>query len=404
MALTETKIKTAKPKQNPYKLRDEKGLSLLVTPSGSRLWRLRYRFPKGAKEKMLGLGQWPDTSLAQARDDRDDARRLLGRGIDPSAQRKAEKQAGSDTFSAVARELFEQQSRTWDPSTLSSARRRFEVYLAPHLGNRPIAEVTAPAALAVLRRIEAKGIYETARRVRELGSRITRYAVITGRCPHDVWASLRGAITSPKVTNFASLRDPKRIGEMLRAIDGYVGQPSVCYALRLAPLVFVRPGELRAARWSEFDLDGAQPEWRIPGERMKMGEQHIVSLSTQAVAILRELHTINGGNELLFQSLRSATRPISDNTLNAALRRMGYSGDEQTAHGFRSMASTLLNEQGYHPDLIELQLAHAERNKVRGAYNKAQRLPERRKMMQAWADYLDGLRAGANVVPIRRQA
>jgi integrase len=352
---------------------------------------------------MLGLGQWPDTSLAQARDDRDDARKVLARHIDPSAQRKAERNSVAHTFSAVAKELFEQQARTWDPATLKNARRRFEVYLQPFIGAKPIAQLTAPDALAVVRRIESKGIHETARRVRELGSRICRFAVVTGRAEHDVWAPLKGAITSPKVTNFASLRDPKRIGELLRAIDGYIGQPSAQYALKLAPYVFVRPGELRGAEWCEFDLDAEQPEWRIPGERMKRGEQHIVPLSTQAVAILRELQAINGGR-LLFPSLRGADRSVSDNTLNAAMRRMGFAGTDMTCHGFRSTASTLLNEQGWHPDIIELQLAHQERNKVRAAYNRAQRLPERRKMMQAWANYLDGLRAGANVVPIRRPA
>src|SRR5690606_4892817 len=228
------------------------------------------------------------------------------------------------------------------------------------------------------------------------------YGVATGRCEHDPCAYLRGALKPFKVTNRAAITEPGKFGEMLRAIDGYQGQPSCMYALRLAPLVFVRPGELRAAEWSEFELDSKEPVWRIPASRMKMGEQHLVPLSRQAVAILNELKPFTGDGPLLFPSLRSSKRPISDNTLNAALRRLGYSGDEHVVHGFRSTASTLLNEQGWHPDLIELQLAHAPRNKVRAAYNRAERLAERRKMMQAWADYLDGLKAGGKVIAIKR--
>jgi integrase len=255
--------------------------------------------------------------------------------------------------------------------------------------------------LAALKRIEARGRYETAHRVRALAGRVFRYAVATGRAQHDVAADLKDALAPVKSKNFASVTDPLRVGELMRAIHGYTGQPVTALALRLAPLVFVRPGELRAAEWSEFDL--ANSEWRIPAERMKMGEAHIVPLARQAIAILLELEPFARGGRYLCPSLRTRDRPMSDNTVNAALRRLGYTSEEQTGHGFRSMASTLLNEQGFPPDVIELQLAHTERNKVRAAYHKAQRLPERRKMMQAWADYLDRLRDGAQVIPLRRQ-
>ncbi len=273
-------------------------------------------------------------------------------------------------------------------------------FLLRDLGTKPIATITAAQLLAVLRKIEAAGNHETAHRAKQRFGEVARYAIATGRAERDVSADLRGALAPVVTTSHASITDPARVGELLRAIDGYVGQPATAAALKLAPLVFVRPGELRAADWSEFDLDSA--EWRIPAARMKVKEQHLVPLADQAVAIIAELHAITGPKGLLFPSLRSPLRPISNNTLNAALRRLGYSGEEMVAHGFRSMASTLLNEQGFPPDIIELQLAHVERNKVRAAYNRAQRLAERRKMMQAWADYLDGLRAGgAKVVPIR---
>ena len=251
--------------------------------------------------------------------------------------------------------------------------------------------ITAQELLAALRRIEARGKHETAHRVRALAGRVLRFAVATGRAAHDVAADLKDALAPVKSRNFASVTDPVRVGQLVRAIDGYDGQPMTALALKLAPLVFVRPGELWGAEWSEFDLENA--EWRIPGSRMKMGELHIVPLSVQAVTILRELQVLTGTLRLVFPSLLSLDRPMSENTINAALRRLGYSGDEQTGHGFRSMASTLLNEQGFPPDVIELQLAHSERNKVRAAYNRAQRLAERREMMQRWADYLDGLRA-----------
>ena len=398
--LSDTRIRAAKPMERPYKLFDERGLYLLVTPTGNRLWRLRYRM--GALEKLLALGAYPDVPLKRAREKRDEARKLIADGIDPNARRKAERSAQAETFEAVANEWLELHKSSLAPETIPMLGTRLRSFLYPYIGSRPVADIRAQELLAVLRRIEARGRHETAHRVRALAGRVLRYAVATGRAPHDVAADLKDALAPVKSKNFASVTDPRRVGELMRAIHGYGGHPVTALALKLAPLVFVRPGELRAAEWSEFDLENA--DWRIPAARMKMGEPHVVPLSRQALAILRELQPLARGGRYLFPSLRTRDRPMSDNTINAALRRLGYTSEEQTGHGFRSMASTLLNEQGFPPDVIELQLAHAERNKVRAAYNKAQRLPERRKMMQAWADYLEGLGAGGVVTPIRRRA
>jgi integrase len=398
--LSETRVRTARPKQKPYKLFDERGLYLRVEPGGGRLWRFRYRY--GGVEKLLALGAYPDVPLKRARVKRDDARRLLADGIDPSAQRQAERTMQQDTFEGVAREWLDRQSKSLAEGTVTILSARLENYLYPYLGSRPIAAITAPELLATLRRIEARGRHETAHRARALTGRVFRYAIATGRAERDVSADLKDALAPVKARNFAAIVDPVRVGALLRAIDGYVGQPVTAAALRLAPLTFVRPGELRAAEWTEFDLQNA--EWRIPGHRMKMGEQHVVPLARQALGILGELQPLTRRSRYVFPSLLSRDRPMSENTVNAALRRLGYSREEQTGHGFRTIASTLLNEQGFPPDVIELQLAHAERNKVRAAYNKAQRLVERRKMMQAWADYLDALRAGAHVVAIRHSA
>jgi len=398
--LSDTRIRAAKPLERPYKLFDERGLYLLVTPTGNRLWRLRYRM--GALEKLLALGAYPDVPLKRAREKRDEARKLIADGIDPNARRKAERSAQAETFEAVANEWLELHKSSLAPETIPMLGTRLRSFLYPYIGSRPVADIRAQELLAVLRRIEARGRHETAHRVRALAGRVLRYAVATGRAPHDVAADLKDALAPVKSKNFASVTDPRRVGELMRAIHGYGGHPVTALALKLAPLVFVRPGELRAAEWSEFDLENA--DWRIPAARMKMREPHVVPLSRQALAILRELQPLARGGRYLFPSLRTRDRPMSDNTINAALRRLGYTSEEQTGHGFRSMASTLLNEQGFPPDVIELQLAHAERSKVRAAYNKAQRLPERRKMMQAWADYLEGLGAGGVVTPIRRRA
>jgi integrase len=394
-SLSDIRVRNAKPRDRAYKLFDGRGLFLLVTPSGGRLWRLKYRMY--GREKLISLGAYPDVALSRARERRDEARKLIADGVDPSAERQERRAALVDTFEGVAKEWLALQSKSLAPETISILGARLHSALYPYLGTRPISTITARELLAALRRIEARGRHETAHRVRALAGRVMRYAVATGRAKHDVSADLKDALAPVKPKNFASVTDPARVGELMRAIEGYTGHPMTALALKLAPLVFVRPGELRQAEWSEFDLEGA--EWRIPAARMKMRELHIVPLARQALAILRELQPFARGGRYVFPSLRSRDRPMSNNTINGALRRLGYSSEEQTGHGFRSMASTLLNEQGLPPDVIELQLAHSERNKVRAAYNKAQRLPERRKMMQAWADHLDGLRAGKKVAP-----
>jgi integrase len=392
--LTETAVKAVKPEAKARKIYDERGLFLFVPPSGTRLWRMKYKF--GGREKLLALGEWPHTSLKRARERREEAHRLLADGIDPAAKKKAERAAIADTFSALAREYLDTKRDSFNPKTLSKAEWLLDDWLNKSIGKIPVRQLKAGDVLSVCRRIEAKRQYETAHRARALASRVMRFGVITGRVERDPCADLRGALTPVKTKNHAGITEPPKLGELLRAIDGYQGQPSTAFALKIAPYVFARPGELRAATWHEFELDTAEPIWRIPATRMKMGEQHIIPLPRQVVALLDLLRPITGDGPLLFPSLRSKTRPISNNTINAALRRIGFSNEQHTGHGFRTTASTLLNEQGWNPDLIELQLAHAERNKVRSAYNRAERLAERRKMMQAWADYLDALKTGCS--------
>jgi integrase len=400
--LTESTIRTAKPADKPYKLYDERGLYLYVTKTGSKLWRKQYYF--GGREKLLSLGAYPDVTLKRARERRDEARRQLADGIDPSATKRAEKVAQADTFAALAVEWLDMQRQKYKAKTLKKVEWILKDLLIPHLGSTPIRKINAPELLAVLKRLESRGIHETVRKTRQLASQVFRYAIATGRAERDPAADLKGALAPVVVKNHAALTDPVKVGELLRAIDGYSGHPATQAAFKLAPLLFVRPGELRAARWEEFTLDGKEPEWRIPAERMKMGELHIVPLASQAVAILTDLRAITGPDGYVFPGLTNSNRPMSENALTAGLRRMGYTGEQMTWHGFRTIASTLLNEQNWHPDLIEFQLAHAERNSVRAAYNKAQRLPDRRKMMQSWADYLDELKATCNVVPFKRSA
>ena len=387
MKLTDTAIRNSKAGERPIKLFDGEGLYLLVNPSGSRGWRFKYYFQ--GREKLLSLGPYPEITLKVARDRRLEARRLVEMGTDPSVQRQAERAAQSDTFELLAREWLEVQRGSLSEKTFLNKQERFEAFVFPYIGKRPIAHLKAVDILPLLKKVEARGRNETAHRVRSECGNVFRYAVVTGRAERDPTVDLRGALASVVRRNRAAIVDPSRLGELMRAIAGYRGDVSTEYALKLLPLTFVRPGELRGAAWEEFNLQGA--EWRIPAARMKMRELHIVPLSTQAVALLSDLHTLTGKGYYVFPSIRSKDRPISDNTINAALRRLGFSADEMVAHGFRSTASTCLNELGWHPDLIELQLAHAERNESRGAYNRAQRLIERRKMMQAWADYLEEL-------------
>jgi len=397
--LTDRELKSFKPRDKPYKVSAGGGLHLLINPSGSRLWRLKYRVD--GREKLLSFGMYPEVSLKDARDRRDDARRVLRQKIDPGAQRKAEKSAAAETFEAIAREWFEKFAPSWAESHSSKVIRRLELEVFPWLGSRPIRSITPPDLLSCLRRTEARGVVETAHRVHQCCGQIFRYAVATGRAERDPSADLQGALAPVKGKHLASITEPAKIEALLRAMDNYAGTHAARCALRLAPLVFVRPGELRAAAWEEFNLDGA--EWRIPAERMKARVLHIVPLSRQAVEILRELQPLTGSGRYLFPSARSAARPMSNNTVNGALRRLGYTTDEMTGHGFRSMAGTLLNEQGWHRDAIERQLAHGEHDEVRAAYNYAEYLPDRRKMMQAWADYLDELRQGATVLGLRRR-
>lgn len=400
MSLTNTAIKNAKPKEKLYKLADGKGMYLEVRPSGARYWRLKYRF--AGKEKRISLGVYPDVSLKDARIKRYDARKLLEKGVDPSLERKLKKttqiERASNSFEAIAREWHAKYSPSWASSHANKIIRRLELYIFPWLGGRPIAEITPKELLSVLRKVEGKGILETAHRAQQNCGQVFRYAIATGRAERDPSADLRGALAPVKRGRMATMTDPKKIGELLRAIDGYDGSLIAQCALRLAPLVFVRPGELRHAEWSEINFDKA--EWRIPAEKMKMPSPHIVPLSKQAINILNEIYPLTGNGKYVFPSVTTATRPMSDNTILAALRRMGYAKEEMSGHGFRAMASTLLHEQGWPSDVIERQLAHAERNSIKAAYNYAQHLQERKKMMQSWADYLDSLKNAGEVVPI----
>jgi integrase len=401
MPLTNVEIRNAKPGEKPIKLFDGGGLFLLISPAGGKWWRLKYRF--GGKEKLLSLGTYPEVSLSEAREKRDQARKLLAADVDPGENRKAQKAAKTDSdansFEVIGREWFGKFSPSWAASHADKIIRRLERDVFPWIGKQPIADITAPVLLATMRRIENRGALETAHRALQNCSQIFRYAIATGRAIRDPGADLRGALPPSNGKHHASITDPKAIGELLRAIASYQGSLITKCALQLAPLFFVRPGELRKAEWAEFNFDTA--EWRIPAERMKMREQHIVPLSTQAIAILQELQPLTGRGRYVFPGARTNGRPMSENTVNAGLRRLGYSSDQMTGHGFRSMASTLLNEQGWNRDAIERQLAHAERDSIRAAYNYAEHLPERRKMMQAWADYLDKLRSGAQIIPLK---
>jgi len=401
MKLSDTAIRKAKPGDKPQTLFDGGGLYLLLNPNGSRWWRLKYRFE--GKSRLISIGVYPETGLADARSKRDAARKLLAQGIDPSAHRKAEKAAGAErsanSFAVIAEEWLAKQADKMSPSTYKKARWTFDTLLNPWIGHRPISEIDAAELLKVLQRIEERAAHETAHRTKQRCGQIFRYAIATGRARYNPAGDLRGALTPVKVKHRAAITDPSKVGELLRAIDGYTGSFVVRCALKLAPLLFVRPGELRKAEWSELDLDGAL--WRIPSAKMKMREEHIVPLPAQAVAVLRELHPLTGNGKYVFPGERSRARPMSDAAINAALRRMGFDKDTMTGHGFRAMASTFLNELGWPPDVIERQLAHAERNKVRAAYNRASYMAERRKMMAAWADHLDGLRAGNNVVALK---
>jgi integrase len=404
MPLSDTAIRNAKPLGKPQKLADGGGLYLLLNPNGSRWWRLKYR--TGGKEKLLSLGVYPDTGLRDAREKRDAARKLLAAGIDPGAQRKAEKAAGEEraanSFEVVTREWHAKQSATWVELHASRIMLRLENDVFPWLGNRPIADITAKELLATVNRIVDRGAVESAHRVLQNCGQVMRYAIATGRAERNPAADLRDALPPVKQTHLAAIVEPTAIGGLLRAMDVYNGSLVTKCALRLAPLVFVRPGELRQAEWKEFDLDGAQ--WNIPAEKMKMREPHLVPLAPQAVEILRELQALTGRGRFVFPSARSPQRPMSNNAVLSALRRMGFATDEMSGHGFRAMARTVLDEVlHFRPDYIEHQLAHAVKDPNGRAYNRTAHLAERRKMMVAWANYLDTLKVSGNVVSITRK-
>ncbi|MBS0194785.1 MAG: integrase arm-type DNA-binding domain-containing protein [Proteobacteria bacterium] len=393
--LTGPEIRKAKPTDKARKLSDGGGLYLEVMPNGSRYWRMKYRH--AGKEKRLAFGVYPEVTLAEARARRDAARAILRDGRDPSAERQAEKQravlAAANTFAALAGKWRERR----DVSRATAVKDGWLLDFAiKAFGDRPVESITSGDVLALLESLAEREMLETARRLRSKVSAVFVY----GGGHNPVTGIARGAIKVPKVKHHAAITNPRRVGELLRAIDAYGGGFITSRALRLAPLVFVRPGELRQAEWSEIDLDAAL--WRIPAAKMKMGAEHLVPLSSQAVVILREINSLTGRGRFVFPSERGAQRPMSENTLNLALRAMGYDGDTMTSHGFRTIASTLLHELGHSSDVIERQLAHKERNAIKDAYNRAQHLPARRKMMQVWADYLYALREGANVTPIRK--
>ena len=401
MPLTQLQVKNAKIINKPLKVSDGGGLFLLVkssNPKDSKYWRLAYRF--AGKQKTLALGVYPAVSLALARDRRDKARSLLVNGIDPSNTKKAKKIAiramEENSFEIIAREWFMGRKHNWKENHSSKIITRLEKDIFPWLGTCPVGEITAPELLIAIRRIESRGALETAHRTLSYCGQIFRYSIATGRATRDTAADLRGALPPVKEKHHASITDPKLIGKLLHNIDGYQGSFVTRCALQISPLVFLRPGELRKAEWIEIDLDKA--EWRIPAARMKMNAVHIVPLASQTIAILREIHPLTGLGKYIFPGARTDSRPMSENAVLGALRRMGYSNEEMTGHGFRSMASTLLNEQGFNRDAIERQLAHAERDSVRAAYNYAEYLPERQKMMQLWADYLDKLKANVDSI------
>lgn len=396
MPLTDVAIRNAKPRDKPYKLGDTLGLFLLVQPSGGKLWRLKYRID--GREKKLGLGTYPAVGLGDARRRRDEARELIAAGKDPSLEKQREKTRSrldsETTFSGIAAEYCEKRrkdgQKAWAPATAVRSEYLLSL-LKPTIGRMAIADIEPSDVLAAVRKIEGKGNLESARRTLQLASAVFRYAVSTARLKSDPTRDLRGALTSPTVTNYGAIIDPVQVGALLRAIDGYEGQPLTKFAMQLAPHVFVRPGELRHADWGEFDLEAAL--WTIPAKKTKMRKDHRVPLSTQSVTLLGELHRITGPTGFVFPSVRTAARPMSENTINAGLRRLGYASDEMTAHGFRAMASTLLNESGlWHPDAIERALAHGESDKVRAAYHRGAHWSERVKMAQWWSDYLDELK------------
>jgi integrase len=406
VALTDVAIRNAKPGEKAIKLADGGGMFLLVTPAGGKLWRLKYRVD--GREKLLAIGAYPEIGLGEARRRREEARELIALGKDPSREKQRDKVRArvqaADTFAAICEEYCEKRRRDgtkgWAPATATRSEYLLSL-VCGSIGKLPIGEIEPADVLTAIRRIEGKGKLESARRSLQLAGSVFRYAVATARLASDPTRDLRGALSTPTVTHYAAILEPVKVGGLLRAIDGYESMGLTRLALQLAPHVFVRPGELRHARWDEIDLGGAL--WTIPAEKTKMRKEHRVPLSRQAVVILREIHALTGPAGYVFPSVRTRARPMSENTLNAGLRRLGYASDEMTAHGFRAMAATLLNESGkWHPDAIERALAHGDADKVRAAYTRGAYWQERVEMAQWWSDHLDTLRKGADVVPIKR--
>ena len=392
--LTQIEIKNAKPRDKAYKLTDGGGLFLFVSPSGGKLWRLKYRHL--GREKLLSLGPYPTVSLAQAREQREEAKKSIVAGGDPSLDKKRASVAATlsqaTTFEAVAKEYIQKRDAEGVRGVTTGKAQWLIAQLGPDFGRRPISEIEPFEVLAALKAIERSGRLETARRCHSICGRVFRYAVSTARANRDPSADLKGALITPRPKHLAAILDPKRVGEMLCAIDAYSGQPATVWALKMAPHIFVRPGELRQAEWAEFDFENAI--WRIPKERMKMGREHVAPLSRQVLEILAEAKALTGRGRYVFPALSNRQRPMCENTLNLALRRMGFAKGEMTSHGFRSTASTLLNESGkWNPDAIERALAHTGANETRAIYNRSQYWAERVEMAQWWSDYLDGLKA-----------
>lgn len=401
MALTDLKVKAAKGAAKPFKLSDERGLHLLVKPNGGKYWHWSYRYL--GKQKTLALGVYPDVSLADARERRDESRKLLAGGIDPSehkrSQQSLKKAQAANSFEVIARRWHGQGVKGgWTESYSTKTLRRLEKDVFPWIGGKPITELQAPDFLAVARRVEARGVVDTSRRIIQVSSQIMRFAIAEGLAIHNPVPDLRGALVSAKVKHMPSVTDPVRVGELLRSFDAFKGTFTVQCALRLAPLVFARPVELRKARWADIDLEGGM--WSIPASMMKMRKPHLVPLSSQAVAILKEIQPLSGDGEYVFQGGRDPKRPMSDAAINAALRRLGVDTKEElTGHGFRAMARTILHEQlGYEPAWIEQQLAHKTSDPLGEAYARAKFIEQRKEMMQAWANYLDKLKTGAEVI------
>lgn len=400
MALTDIKVKTAKAREKPYKLSDEKALYLLVNSNGSKLWRYKYRID--GKEKHLALGAYPDVTLLKAREKRDEARKLVASGQDPNELKKAQKASRLDraanSFEVVARRWHSKGKSKWSESYSKKVIQLLERDLFPWVGAKPVAALEAPEFLAVARRLEARGIVDTAHRAMQISSQVMRFSVAEGLANRDPVGDLRGALQSAKTEHMASVTDPVRVGEILRMFDSFKGSYQVMQALRLAPLVFTRPGELRHAKWKDIDLDAAL--WSIPAEFMKMREPHLVPLSTQAVSILRDMHPFSGHLEHVFPGGRDPNRPMSDAAINAAMRRLGIDTQrELTGHGFRAMARTILHERlEFPPEVIEVQLAHKAPGPLGAAYARAKFIDKRKVMMQAWADYLHKLKQGGRII------